>query len=75
MQITKSQIESELHRLAELIGAQTNQLPIINNSKEAWPVVTDEVRLPFWSQHLAETTSNIKKYPFSIVVTTTTNKI
>jgi hypothetical protein len=40
MQITKSQIESELHRLSELIGAQPNQLPTIDNSKEAWPNIS-----------------------------------
>ena len=33
-QITKSQIESELHRLAELIGAQPNQLPTVDNSQD-----------------------------------------
>ena len=39
-QIKKSQIESELQRLAELIGAQPNQLPTIDNSKEAWPNIS-----------------------------------
>ena len=39
-QLTKSRVESELHRLAELIGAQLNQLPTIDNSKEAWPNIS-----------------------------------
>lgn len=33
-QITKSEIESELHRLAELIGAQSNQLPTVNDNQD-----------------------------------------
>lgn len=39
-QITKSQVESELHRLAEFIEAQPNQFPTIDNSKEAWPNIS-----------------------------------
>lgn len=40
MRITKSQIESELHRLAELIGAQSDHLPTVDNSREAWPNIS-----------------------------------
>lgn len=32
-QISKSQIESELHRLAELIGTQPNQLPTVDDNQ------------------------------------------
>lgn len=32
--MTKSQIESELHRLAELIGAQPNQLPTVDDNQD-----------------------------------------
>ena len=39
-QISKSQIESELHRLGELIGAQPNQLPTIDNSRDAKPNIS-----------------------------------
>lgn len=37
LQITKSEIELEIHRLAELINAQPNQFLTTDNSKEAWP--------------------------------------
>ncbi|MFY0608617.1 MAG: hypothetical protein JXR10_18005 [Cyclobacteriaceae bacterium] len=36
----KSQIESELHRLGELIGAQPNQLPTIDNSRDSKPNIS-----------------------------------
>jgi hypothetical protein len=39
-QISKSQIESELHKLAALIGAHPYQLPTIDDSKEAWPNIS-----------------------------------
>ncbi len=40
-QITKSQIESELHRLAELIGTPPNQLPTVNDNQDtARPNIT-----------------------------------
>lgn len=42
-QITKSQIESELHRLAELIGARPNQLPTIDNSRDSKPNISFSV--------------------------------
>jgi hypothetical protein len=37
-QITKSKIIEELQRIAEIIGAEQNQLPTVCNSKDqAWP--------------------------------------
>ncbi len=39
-QIEKTKIESELHRLAKLIGAKSDQLPTIDNSREARPNIS-----------------------------------